>query len=228
MPSPCAIACSTLVRLAVLAILWPGTMLAQRGAPALDKDSTRARVEYEKAHEIAATRVVGTYPGALDRLPGSASLVTSATLSAVQPFSATDVLRTLPGVHVQEEEGAGLRTNVGIRGLDPDRSRTLLVLEDGVPVALAPYGEPELYYSPPIERMERLEVVKGSGSILFGPQTVGGVLNYVTWEVPREATGDVRAEGGSGGVQYFRLRYGGGTDAARAGITAFQKRARAT
>ena len=88
-----------------------------------------------------------------------------------------------------------------------------------------PYGEPELYYSPPIERMERLEVVKGSGSILFGPQTVGGVLNYVTWEVPREASGDVRAEGGTGGVQYLRVRYGGGSDAARAGVTAFQKRA---
>ncbi len=225
MPSPCAITGCAVQRLALALTLLSSTALAQRPANGQDRDSSKAILAREKAHEIAATRVVGSYPNALDRLPGSASLVTAAALSAVQPFSATDMLRALPGVHVQEEEGAGLRTNVGIRGLDPDRSRTLLVLEDGVPVALAPYGEPELYYSPPIERMERLEVVKGSGSILFGPQTVGGVLNYVTWEVPREASGDVRAEGGSGGVEYLRVRYGGGSDAARAGFTAFQKRA---
>jgi Fe(3+) dicitrate transport protein len=53
---------------------------------------------------------------------------------------------------VVEEEGAGLRANIGIRGLDPHRSRNVLILEDGIPVALNPYGEPDSYYTPQIDR----------------------------------------------------------------------------
>lgn len=226
MPSPCVT--SRLILLGLLLAPPVSPLTAQitptRAKPASDS----ARLEETRraaAHQLAGTRVIGIYPGALARLPGAASIVTAATIRAVQPFSAADVLRSVPGVYVQEEEGAGLRLNVGIRGLDPDRSRTLLVLEDGVPVALAPYGEPELYYSPPIERMDRLEIVKGSGSILFGPQTVGGVLNYLSWDAPRIPGGDARLEGGSHGLQLMRVRYGGGNEQARGGITAFDKRA---
>jgi len=141
--------------------------------------------------EIVGVEVVGSRADALARLPGSGAVISAQELHALQPLSANEALRTIPGVNVQEEEGVGLRANVGVRGLDPDRSRTLLVLEDGVPVALAPYGEPEMYYSPPIDRMNRVELVKGSGSILFGPQTIGGVLNYVTAEAPSVGTGTV-------------------------------------
>lgn len=118
----------------------------------------------------------------------------------------------------------GLRANIGIRGLDPDRSRTVLVLEDGVPVALAPFGEPELYYSPPIERMERIEVVKGSGSILFGPQTIGGVINYVTPDAPRSPWGEALVRGGStSGL--VRMRYGGTWDNTRASVSVLRRTA---
>jgi Fe(3+) dicitrate transport protein len=159
--------------------------------------------------ELVGVEVVGSRRSALARLPGSASVVNAQQLEAQQPLSANEVLRRLPGVHLQEEEGAGLRANIGLRGLDPDRSRTVLVLEDGVPVSLAPYGEPELYYSPPIDRMERLEVVKGSGSIVFGPQTIGGVINYVTASAPVRPQGRLQLQGGSGGALLARATYGG-------------------
>lgn len=161
------------------------------------------------AVSLVGIEVVGAPSDALDRLPGSAAVVTADELRIRQPLSGGEVLRSLAGVHVQEEEGAGLRANVGVRGLDPDRSRTLLVLEDGVPVALAPYGEPEMYYTPPIDRMERLELVKGSGSILFGPQTIGGVLNYVTAEPPAHATGSALLQLGSHRTRLAHLGYGG-------------------
>lgn len=176
--------------------------------------------------ELAGIRVVGGTSDALDRFPGSAIAIGSARLEAQQPLSANDVLRTVAGVHVQDEEGAGLRANIGIRGLDPDRSRSLLVLEDGIPVALAPYGEPELYYSPPIDRMARVEVIKGSGSILFGPQTIGGVVNYVTAEPVTGFGGRVEARGGSGGQQFAKLAVGGSRGAARGLVSAFERRAR--
>ncbi|MDQ3516461.1 MAG: TonB-dependent receptor, partial [Gemmatimonadota bacterium] len=175
--------------------------------------------------EIVGVEVVGSRADALARLPGSGAVISAQELHALQPLSANDALRTIPGVNVQQEEGVGLRANVGVRGLDPDRSRTLLVLEDGVPVALAPYGEPEMYYSPPIDRMNRVELVKGSGSILFGPQTIGGVLNYVTADAPSVATGTVTLQGGAGRSRLVKGNYGGSWNGVRGNIGAFDKRA---
>jgi len=155
--------------------------------------------------------VIGGEPeAALREIPGSASLVTSQELAAQQAADANEVLRGLPGVHIREDSGpAGMRLNIGIRGLNPDRSRTLLVLEDGLPVALAPYGEPEMYYSPPIDRMCRLEVLKGSGSIVHGPQTIGGVLNFITPDPPSRPQGTLQLTGGQRAYFSGQASYGG-------------------
>ncbi|HUF66140.1 MAG TPA: TonB-dependent receptor [Gemmatimonadaceae bacterium] len=193
-----------------------------RGGDSVDVTFTLTRA----AVSLVGVEVVGAPADALERLPGSAAVVTAGELQLRQPLSGGEVLRSLAGVHVQEEEGAGLRANVGIRGLDPDRSRTLLVLEDGVPVALAPYGEPEMYYTPPVDRMERLELVKGSGSILFGPQTIGGVLNYVTAEPPAHASGSALLQLGSHGIRIARLGYGGTWRNLRGSLGVLEKGAR--
>src|SRR5687767_9966791 len=130
--------------------------------------------------------VIGEYDQVLTSIPGSAFLVGKDRIEATHPSDTGEILRRVPGLHVVDDSGPfSMRLNLGVRGLNPDRSRKLLVLEDGVPLALAPYGEPEMYYSPPIDRMRRVEVLKGSGSILFGPQTVGGVVNFVTPDPPR-------------------------------------------
>lgn len=179
----------------------------------------------EIAVSLASVEVVGAPADALARLPGSAAIVTAHELGLRQPMSSNEVLRSVVGVHVQEEEGVGLRSNIGIRGLDPDRSRTLLVLEDGVPVALAPYGEPEMYYSPPIDRMERVELVKGSGSVLFGPQTIGGVLNYVTADAPTSPSGSILAQGGDHQLRLVKASYGGAWRNSRGVIGVLDKRA---
>lgn len=142
------------------------------------------------------------------RLPGSAAVLNNASIRLTFPVSGNEVLRKVSGLHIVDEEGIGMRANIGIRGLDPDRSRTVLVLEDGVPVALAPYGEPELYYSPAIDRMSGVEVLKGSGSILFGPQTIGGVINYLTANPPPVPTTEASFRGGQNGFFVGRLSHG--------------------
>lgn len=152
--------------------------------------------------------VSGSRVGVLRHLPGSAAFIDHNYLKQTQPISGNEVLRNISGINVVEEEGAGLRANIGIRGLDPDRSRTVLVLEDGVPVALAPYGEPEMYFTPNIDRMSGLEVLKGSGSILFGPQTIGGVINYLTPDAPESPSGFLRIKGGDFGYFSSILQYG--------------------
>ena len=158
--------------------------------------------------ETARVDVVGTAPRALDATPGSATVVRREDLEQLAPQHGGDVLRTVPGVNVVGEDPMGLRLNISVRGLDPNRSRHVLVLEDGVPVSLNPYGSPELYYAPPIERMERVEVVRGSGQILWGPQTVGGVVNFITRAPPRRPT--VSADLRYGSYGYFLANVSGG------------------
>jgi Fe(3+) dicitrate transport protein len=154
--------------------------------------------------------VVGTDRDAIAEIPGSVAVVSANELRFSHPIDANEVLRRVTGVHVREDSGpVGLRLNIGIRGLNPDRSRQILVLEDGIPLSLAPYGEPELYYSPPIDRMQRVEILKGSGSILYGPQTIGGVVNFVTPDPPQKSGGSFQLIGGQRDFLNFLSSYGG-------------------
>jgi Fe(3+) dicitrate transport protein len=150
---------------------------------------------------VPPVEVIGSTPEEYETVPGSATILTEEDLESSAPLTINEALRRVPGIHVAEEEGMGLRQNIGFRGLDPDRSRTVLILEDGVPIATLPYGGPGLYYAPPIERIERIEVIKGSGSILFGPQTIGGVVNYITPDPPEDFTVGVEVRGGT--LDYF-------------------------
>ncbi len=151
----------------------------------------------EIRHNTAAIEVVARAEGLRTAIPGSLHVISRNELIAAKPIDANEVLRRVPGINLREDSGpVATRLNIGMRGLNPNRSRKVLVLEDGIPIALAPYGEPDMYYSPPIERMSRVEILKGSGQIAHGPQTVGGVLNFVTPDPPAKFHGELDLEGG--------------------------------
>ncbi|MFN4000187.1 TonB-dependent receptor domain-containing protein [Algoriphagus sp.] len=172
-------------------------------------ESIKLEITFEETGvEMPQFSLVANRDRIFSKVPGSVSFLDKNEIKSLKPISGNEVLRRMPGVHVVDEEGVGMRVNIGIRGLDPDRSRSVLVLEDGVPVALAPYGEPEMYYSPAIDRMAGIEVLKGSGQILYGPQTIGGVVNYITPNPPKEQEGSVRIQGGQGGFYSGLVNYG--------------------
>jgi Fe(3+) dicitrate transport protein len=152
----------------------------------------------------------------LPRVASSVSVASRRDLRLQQPLSPNEALRRMPGVAVRDEDGLGLRPNISIRGLDGTRSRRVLLLEDGVPIALNPYGEPEAYYMPPIERVDRIEVIRGSGAILYGPQTIGGVVNLVSPAVPRRPSLTASIVGGAPG--YLSAHVMGGLTVANAGF----------
>ena len=121
------------------------------------------------------------------------------------------VLRLTPGVYLQEEDGAGLRPNIGIRGSGSDRSSRITVMEDGVLMAPAPYSAPAAYYFPRLARMTGLEVSKGPASIVYGPLTTGGALHLFGAPIPDTV------EGLSGALELRAGDYGGSRLHARAG-----------
>lgn len=145
--------------------------------------------------DVAPVVVKGILPDRLESVPGSYQLINEKALEARRPFSIQEALTNVPGVNVVGENTFGLGVNIGIRGLNPRRTARTLLMEDGMPLFLAPYGDPAAHYTTPLERVQRIEVVKGSGQILYGPQTVGGMINFVTRPVPTDGQvhGNVQA-----------------------------------
>lgn len=158
--------------------------------------------------QLPGVSVVGA-PDRLSRIPGSVDRVDARQLKASRVFTTNEALRKVAGLVVRDEEGFGLRPNIGVRGLNPTRSTKVLLLEDGIPFTVAPYGDNAAYYHPPIERMESIEVLKGAGQILYGPQTVGGVINYLTPSIPRTPGAGLSIAGGSRAFTNVHARAGG-------------------
>lgn len=156
---------------------------------------------------VAATHLAG--PETLKHIPGSVEIIDMETLAASHVFNFSEALRKVSGVNVRDEEGFGLRPNMGIRGLNPTRSTKVLLLEDGIPLSYAPYGDNASYYHPPIERFESIEVLKGSGQVLHGPVTVGGVVNYITPQPPSKPSGSLTLFGGNRDYFNGNINYGG-------------------
>ena len=157
---------------------------------------------------LAEIELVGRAPDALAAIPGAATVLDRRALTLWHAPSVNEVLRRVPGLVARDEEGIGLRPNIGIRGLSPTRSAKVLLLEDGIPFTIAPYGDNASYYHPPVGRFDRIEIVKGSGQILFGPQTIGGVINYVTPAIPARPSGVLTVSGGDRAFRDVAARLG--------------------
>ncbi len=150
--------------------------------PALAEDAAVDHADIERI------QVVGEYTERA-KIPGAATRLNEEDLEV---FKYQDILRTLrmvPGVNIQEEDGFGLRPNIGLRGSGVDRSAKITLMEDGVLIAPAPYSAPSAYYFPTAARMEAVEVRKGSAAVKFGPRSVGGAINLVSRSIPEEFGG---------------------------------------
>lgn len=183
-------------------------VLLLSSVPALAEDTVDSPPARPEPPEGGEVRVIGNKADALQRVPGSGTVITPEALRRQQPVDTAEVLRRVPGVQVRQEFSGGSRIDVSIRGLESGRSRRVLMLEDGIPIALNPYTEPDLNHAPVIERYRAIEVVKGSGNILFGPQTLAGTINFVTLAPPDRPTVTADVDVGTYGYVRGLAQYG--------------------
>ncbi|WP_261840840.1 TonB-dependent siderophore receptor [Aliamphritea ceti] len=124
--------------------------------------------------------------------PGARNILTEEQIEKSGASSLTEAFRKIPGVQVRipaESYGANHALSVGVRGLKSRFSEKSTILLDGMPLAFAPYGQPQLSIAPiALGNLAAIDVVKGGSSVRYGPQNVGGVINFVTPEIPEELT----------------------------------------
>lgn len=179
----------------------------------------------EESINLDKVEVTGILPEKLESVPGSYSVISEENLDASRPFSVQEALNNVPGIHIVGENSFGLGVNIGVRGLDPRRTSRTLLMEDGMPLFLGPYGDPSAHMTTPIERVQRIEVVKGSGQVLYGPQTVGGMINFVTKPVPKNGVeGSVSAMAGNNDFTGLHANIGVGSERGGIMVDAIQKK----
>lgn len=159
--------------------------------------------------------VIGN-PANIEELPGSAYSINRDDIREQNYDDVSQVLRKVPGVYVRQEDGFGLFPNISLRGVDTTRSAKVTIMEDGVLTAPAPYSAPAAYYSPTVGRMSGLEILKGSSQVKYGPQTTGGVINYLSTPIPLKETVYLKSTYGSFGDQRTHV-YAGNTLSTSAG-----------
>ena len=159
---------------------------------------------------MAKLEIISEVETPYDKMPGAATVMDMQTLKLVNPIGTQEMLEYVPGINAFADDGIGnSRISIGVRGLNPRRSSRVLILEDGVPIQPALYVYPNMYYNPPADRIDQIEVIKGSGTILYGPQTMGGVINYFTKRPRNEFGGTLKVTGGENGYGSLFAEVGG-------------------
>ncbi|RUO48225.1 TonB-dependent receptor [Pseudidiomarina aquimaris] len=181
------------------------------GAITLALTSTTTSAEEVATTTADATEVIQIIGDkqAARTVAGSSAVVAPEQLEVEVNTDINQVLKTVPGVYIREEDGQGLRPNIGIRAAAGGRSSKVTLLEDGVMIAPAPYSNPAAYYFPEAYRMHTIEVLKGAPLLRYGPQTTGGVINLVTTPIPQQRQGQVTLRMGENNSRDIHAYYGG-------------------
>lgn len=161
-----------------------------------------------EAPTMETITIIGSKAAAME-IPGSGSVIDKDRLRIEAATDINQMIKTIPGTYVREEDGFGLRPNIGIRAAGSERSSKITLLEDGVMIAPAPYSNPAAYYFPTTMRMHTVEVLKGAPLLRHGPQTTGGIVNLVSTPIPDRDAGGVTAIVGEYNSRDLHAHYGG-------------------
>lgn len=130
-------------------------------------------IEENASGHLRAVDNMGIYEGKKTEL-----IVIDKLVANLATNNARQVYARVPGLNIWENDGAGIQLSVGGRGLDPNRTSNFNVRQNGYDISADALGYPESYYTPPIEAIDKIQVVRGAASLQYGTQ-FGGLLNFM-------------------------------------------------
>lgn len=142
----------------------------QNYAPDVTVVGQRSRADLHFLPEIVGTAIMAGKKNSLIVMDNVNGNVVTNTMR--------QVMAKVPGIHVWESEGSGIQIGVAARGLSPNRSWEFNTRQNGYDISADPFGYPEAYYTPQLQGVQRIQVVRGAGSLQYGPQ-FGGLINFV-------------------------------------------------
>ncbi len=180
----------------LLSVSVAAALISSFSPLAISSESQNTENKSKSNKTLATVNVIGRSENQ-SQINASNSAVGIEDIEATRALTINEALRKVPGIVVRDEEGFGLRPNIGIRGQNPTRSVKALLLEDGIPASYAPYGDNASYYHAPIQRYDRIEVLKGVEMLRFGPQSVSGTINYMTPETSESIEASIETIAGT-------------------------------
>ena len=177
--------CATAVSLAVMAL--PGALHAQQVAPAASATTAATGVTLETIH-VSADWLGTGLENSVKSFPGARTVVKKEEIQTTGAANIGDVLRRIPGVQATNNSstaGSAISLNIGVRGLTGRLTPRSTVLLDGIPLSVAPYGQPQLSFAAvSLNNIDSIDVGRGGGAVRYGPQNVGGIINFNTRPIP--------------------------------------------
>ena len=170
-------------------------LLAASGGAASALAQEENQASAAEPQMLGTISVVGDWLGDADEKnvqdhPGARDVIRRDQVEAQGLTNVRQVLNRIPGVNAPENNGTGghdMALNFGIRGLNPRLATRSTLLMDGIPIPYAPYGQPQLSLGPiSMGNMDAVDVVRGGGAVRYGPQNVGGIVNFVTRAIPED------------------------------------------
>jgi len=171
-------------RIFIFSFLFPSLLSAQSGSnsktdsftlkinnlPDITVVGRNSKSDIQQMPEIVGTSI---YAGKKNSL-----VVLDNVQGNVVTNNMRQVLAKVPGIHIWESDPSGIQIGIAARGLSPNRSWEFNIRQNGYDIAADPFGYPEAYYNPQLQGVQRIEIIRGQGSLQYGPQ-FGGMVNYI-------------------------------------------------
>lgn len=176
---------STLIGLFILALSLPSKANGELG----DEEDLISAYGDEEIISLATGR---SQP--VSRAPAVATVITSKDIQEMGATNLDQVLESIPGVHVSLSS-VRFSPVISIRGIHTDKNPQVLMLVNGVPITQVYFGDRGVHSTLPIASIERVEIMRGPGSAIFGADAFSGVINVITKDA-------ASIDGIEGGVRY--------------------------
>ncbi len=146
---------------------------------------------------LSAVEGMGIYEGKKSEVLNMEDIIANKATN-----NARQVYGRISGLNIWESDGAGIQLGVGGRGLSPNRSSNFNTRQNGVDMSADALGYPESYYSPPIQAVEKIQIVRGAASLQYGTQ-FGGLINFKLKEAPTDKKFSLETSQSGGSYGFF-------------------------